>query len=87
MLCFQLQPLKLLLVKRICRQPHRKDYVEVVAFLLHPVLVKIAAGLHSDESRFQQRVDTFHRSVLCQICCGGDGVVTGVTGVRPPVLD
>ena len=44
-LCFQLQSLKLPLVKRICRRPHRKDCVEVVTLPLQSVFIEVAGGL------------------------------------------
>ena len=47
----QLQLMKLSLVERIHRRPHRQDRVEVVAIPLHSALVEVAAGLRSKDRK------------------------------------
>ena len=85
--CIQLQLVELPLVELAYRRLRRQDRVEVVTRPLHPALVEVAAGLHSDETHLQKRVDTFHCGVLCQPCHSSDGVIAGMAGVRLAILD
>ena len=51
------------------------------------MLIEVAAGLYDDQPHIQEGADTFYRGVLRHPRCGGDGVVAGVTGVRPSILN
>jgi len=83
----QLQFLKLSLVESIHCRIDWEDCVKIVACPLHTGLIKIAAWLHSDESRFPKGADTFQCSVLGQTSFSGNGVVAGMTGVGFAILN
>ena len=65
----------------------RQDRVEIVALPLHPVLVKVSAVLHGDELCVKENADTFYYGVPGHACLVGDGVVAGMAGVCPAILD
>ena len=82
----QLQLVELPLVERIHCPLRRQNRVEIIAFPLQSTLVKVLAVLHRDEPSIQEGADTFHRGVLSHACLSGDGIVTGMAGVRPAIL-
>ena len=83
----QFQPVKLLLVERIHCLFHWQNRIEVIARPLHSALIEVLAVLHRDEFRVQEDADTFHCGVLGYACLGGDGVVAGMAGVCPAILN
>ena len=83
----QLQSVELPLMERIYGLPRRQDRIEVVTLPLHPTLVKVATVLHRDEPRTQEDSDTFHCGVPGHADLSGDGVVAGMAGVCPAILD
>lgn len=86
-LSIQLQLIELPLVELTHSCLCRQNSIEIVAPPLHPTLVKILAVLHCDESGIQKVDDAFHCGVLGHACFSGDGVITGMAGVRPAILD
>ena len=83
----QFQLAELPLVIGIHRLLRREDRVEIVALPLHPVLIKVLAVLHGDEFRVKEDANTFYHGIPCHARLVGDGVVAGMAGVRPAVLD
>ena len=74
-------------MKLIHRCAHRQNRVEVVAIPLQATLIEVAAVLHRDEFCFQEIADNFHHGVPGKTNCAGDGVVAGMAGMRPPILN
>ena len=64
-----------------------QDRVEIIALPLHPALIEVTAGFHSDESRFQKDADIFQYSIFGHACCGSDSVVTGMAGMHFAIFD
>lgn len=82
---FQLVELPLVELAHCCL--HWQDRIEIVALPLHSALVEVVAVLYCDEPSIQEGADTFHRGVPGHSCLSGNGVVTGMAGVRPAILN
>ena len=74
-------------MKRINCPLRWQNCIEIIAVPLHFILIEILTMLHRDESCIQENADTFHCGVLGHACLSGNAVVTGMTGVRPAILD
>ena len=61
--------------------------VAVAAPLVDPVMLHQVAVLHGDEVFFQEDADGFYYSVSGHPGDGGDGVVAGMAGVCPAILN
>ena len=83
----QLQVAELTLMERFYCFLCWKDGVEIVAVPLQTSVVKVAGALHRDEVFVQEDADTFDHGVPGHAGLVSDGVVAGMAGVCPAVLD
>lgn len=86
-LCARFQLVELLLMEYIYYFLHGQDGVEAVAVPLQSTPVKVLAVLHGYEVLVQEDADGVYHSVSGHPGDSGDGVVAGMAGVCPAVLN